>query len=265
METAVEADDLGYESVWCSEHVVFPVRMERSPIPGEEHPPVPPTTPAFDPFAVLSYLAARTSTLRLGTSICLLGHRHPFLGARGFTTLDRLSGGRAEAGIGVGWLESEFDALGLDFATRGKRLDEALDVCKRLWTESIVQHEGPIFPFEPVRFEPKPIQKPYPPITIGGESEAALRRAVRSADGWMGMEHTPETAAVAVGRLEALLRECGRRRDTFTVTVQADVRTADEGKAFADAGVDRLLIHPWDRSRESVEGVRAFASAVLAS
>jgi probable F420-dependent oxidoreductase len=237
--------------------------MERSPKPGEEHPPVPPTTPAFDVFAVLSHLAARTSTVRLGTSIFLLGHRHPFLGARGFSTLDLLSGGRAEVGIGVGWLESEFDALGLDFRSRGARLDEALAVCKRLWTEPVVEHRGPLFPFEPVLFEPKPIQKPHPPITVGGESDVALRRAARSADGWMGMEHTPDTAAQAVRRLRELLEDNGRSIDDFTVTVQADVRTQEEGDAFSESGVDRLLIHPWDRSSESIDGVRRFAAEVL--
>jgi probable F420-dependent oxidoreductase len=263
VETVVEAERVGFESAWCSEHVVFPVRMERSPLPGVEHPPVPPTTPVFDAFAVLSHLAAHTTTMRLGTSIYLLGIRHPFIGARGFTTLDRLSGGRAEVGIGAGWLESEWDALGVDFRTRGGRLDEALVICKRLWTEREIKHDGKYFPFEPVLFEPKPIQRPYPPITIGGETEVALRRAARSADGWMGMEHTPDTAAKSVRRLRELLDENGRSIDSFTVSVQADVRTLDEAIAFSDAGVDRLLIHPWDRSADSLEGVRRFESDVL--
>jgi probable F420-dependent oxidoreductase len=263
VDTVIEGERVGFESAWCSEHVVFPVRMERSPIPGETHPPVPPTTPAFDAFAVLSHLAALTSTMRLGTSIYLLGLRHPFISARGFATLDRLSEGRAEVGLGVGWLESEWDAVGLDFRTRGARFDEALSVCKRLWTEREIQHSGHFFPFEPVMFEPKPVQRPYPPVTVGGESEVALRRAASNAEGWMGMEHTPETAARAVGRLTQLLADNGRSIEDFTVSVQADVRSLEQALAFEQAGVDRLLIHPWDRSSESIDGIRRFADEVL--
>ncbi|TML58480.1 MAG: LLM class flavin-dependent oxidoreductase, partial [Actinobacteria bacterium] len=134
VDAVVEADRLGYESVWLPEHLVLPVEMTRSPFPGEEHPPVPPTTPVFDCFAYLSYLAGRTSTIRLATHVYNVGLRHPFVAARAVQTLDIVSGGRAEFGVGASWLESEWIAVGLDFASRGRRVDEAIEVCKRLWS-----------------------------------------------------------------------------------------------------------------------------------
>ena len=153
---AEEADRLGYESVWLPEHLVFPVTMAGSPHPGEEHPPVPPSTPAFDAFAYLSFLAARTEHVRLATHVYNLGLRHPFIAARAIATLDIVSGGRAVAGIGASWLAEEWIATGLDFATRGRRVDESIEVCTRLWTDEVIEHHGEFFDFEPVAFELHP-------------------------------------------------------------------------------------------------------------
>jgi len=124
VDATEEAERLGYESVWLPEHLVLPVRMSRSPHPGDEHPPVPPTTPVFDAFAYLGFLAGRTRHVRLGTHVYNLGLRHPFIAARAVQTLDLLSGGRVEFGIGASWLEEEWRAIGLDFASRGRRVDE---------------------------------------------------------------------------------------------------------------------------------------------
>jgi probable F420-dependent oxidoreductase len=168
--------------VWLPEHLVFPVAMSRSPHPGEDHPPVPPQTPVFDCFAYLAYLAGRTRHVRLGTHVYNLALRHPFVAARAVQTLDIVSAGRAEIGIGAGWLESEWQAAGVDFTTRGKRLDEAIGVCQRLWTEPIVEHHGRFFDFDPVMFEPKPVQRPWPPLLIGGESGRRLDRHAAHAE-----------------------------------------------------------------------------------
>src|SRR5262249_17363939 len=167
-EVTVTAEELGFESVWLPEHLVLPVEMTRSPHPGESHPPVPSTTPVFDAFAQLSYLAGRTSRVRLATHVYNLGLRHPFVAARAVQTLDVVSGGRAEVGIGAGWLESEWRAAGLDFTSRGRRLDEALVVCKRLWSEPGGEHRRRLFEFPPVAFEPEPGPKPSPPLPVGG-------------------------------------------------------------------------------------------------
>jgi len=192
-EATAAADALGFESVWLPEHLVLPVVMAGSPFEGAEHPPIPASTPVFDAFGYLCFLAARTQKVRLGTHVYNLALRHPFVSARAVATLDLLSGGRAEIGIGAGWLRAEWDAAGLDFTHRGERLDEALHVCKRLWSEEIIEHHGRYFDFGEVMFEPKPVQKPRPPLLIGGESEAALRRAARN-DGWIAMEQTAESA-----------------------------------------------------------------------
>ena len=258
-ECTVAADQLGYESVWLPEHLVFTTRMSRSPHPGEEHPPVPPTTPIFDAFGYLAYLAGRTERVRLGTHVYNLGLRHPFVAARAVQTLDLVSGGRAEFGVGASWLEEEWVATELDFHTRGRRVDEALEVCKRLWTEEEVSHHGEFFAFDGVVFEPKPEQQPWPPILIGGESRAALRRAARHGDGWIGMSHDFESGAGQIARLRTLLDEAGRSRDGFQVCLGGPVASPDDAARWEGLGVTRLIVSPWRRSREAVDGMRDFA------
>jgi probable F420-dependent oxidoreductase len=257
-----EAERLGYESIWLPEHLVLPVRLSRSPHPGEEHPPVPPTTPVFDAFSYLGFLAGRTEHVRLGTHVYNLGLRHPFVAARGVQTLDVVSGGRVEFGIGASWLEEEWLALGLDFKTRGRRVDEAIEVCKRLWTEAEVAHDGEFFRFDAVAFEPKPVQQPWPPILVGGESPAALRRAARLGDGWIGMGHTFETAATQIERLRELRREHGRDDAPFQICLGGAVGSMDDVKRWEEVGVTRLVVSPWRRSPEAVDGVRRFSELV---
>jgi probable F420-dependent oxidoreductase len=264
LEAALEAERLGYESVWLPEHLVFPIEMSGSPLPGEAHPPVPPTTPVFDAFAYLAFLAGRTGRLRLGTHVYLLGLRHPFVSARAVQTLDLVSGGRAEVGIGAGWLQSEWRAAGLDFASRGRRLDEAVAVCKRLWSEPVVEHHGRFFEFPPVAFEPKPVQKPWPPLLVGGESEAALRRAARLGDGWIGLDHTPESARERAARLRALCAEAGRGGARFEISVGARDPSRDDLVRYAEAGVTRVIVAPWQRSRDAVDALRRLADRALA-
>lgn len=259
-EVAVAADELGFESAWLPEHLVFPLRIEGELIPGEEHPPVPPTVPIFDACAYLSYLAARTERIRLGTFVYLLGIRHPFVGARAFATLDIVSGGRALCGVGAGWLRPEWDAVGIDPSTRGARLDEAIGIVRRLWTEPEITHEGPHFPFEPVAFEPKPVQDGGPPIHVGGESDRALRRAATVGDGWLGMAHTPASAAARVERLRALAEEAGRDPRAVEVTVMGEVDASADVAAWEAAGVDRLIVTPWTRSRDAVAGLTRLAA-----
>jgi len=259
----LEAERLGFESVWLPEHLVLPVDMSGSPHPGHEHPPVPPNVPVFEPFAYLSHLAGRTERVRLGTHVYNLALRHPFVAARAVQTLDVVSGGRAEIGIGASWLAQEWQAAGLDFHTRGRRLDEALAVCKRLWTEEVVEHHGEFFDFPPVMFEPKPVQKPWPAVHVGGESDAALRRAARLGDGWIGITHTLESVRRPVEVLAELRLEAGRGDDRFEVSLGGPVKARGDVARWEDAGVDRLIVAPWERSREALEGMRRFAAEVF--
>ncbi len=259
LDVTLEAERLGYESVWLPEHLMFTRKMSRSPHPGQEHPPVPADTPIFDAFTYLGYLAGRTERLRLGTHVFNVGLRHPFTTARGVQTLDVLSGGRVEFGIGASWLEEEWDAVQLDFATRGRRVDEVVDVCKRLWTEDTVTHHGEFFSFDEAVFEPKPLQKPWPPILVGGESKAALRRAARLGDGWIGMAHTFETAAEQIALLRQYLADHDRDAATFQIVLGGPVSTRDDVAQWEALGVTRMIVSPWRRSPEAVEGVRNFA------
>jgi probable F420-dependent oxidoreductase len=261
-EAAEVADRLGFESVWLPEHLVLPLAMAGSPFAGAEHPPVPPTTQLFDPASLLSFVAARTSRVRLGTYVYLLGLRHPFITARAFGTLDWLSGGRAVIGAGAGWLRSEWEALGIDPSTRGARLDEAIGVCRRLWTEQTVAHGGAYFSFAEVAFEPKPVQQPIP-VLVGGESAAALRRAGRLGDGWIGMGATPETAADAVAVLAAHRAEAGRQDAPFEVTVGGVCSNEDDVAAWEAAGVDRLIVSPWQRTAEVLDAMESFAERFI--
>ncbi len=263
VDATLAAERLGFESVWLPEHLVLPLEMRGQLVPGEPHPPVPPETPVFDAPAYLSFLAAHTDRIRLGTHVYLLGIRHPFISARAFATLDLVSGGRAEVGVGAGWMTSEWEAVGLDPRSRGRRLDEAIDVCVRLWTEPVVEHHGEFFDFPAVAFEPKPPQRPHPPIVVGGESDAALRRAAQRGDGWIGMDHTPESAAEQVNRLRGYLEEAGPSGGRFEVTVSGSVDGRDEVARWEEAGVHRLLVAPWTSSREAVEGMERFADLVF--
>ena len=263
VDATLEADKLGYESVWLPEHLIFTRLMTRSPHPGETHPPVPPETPIFDAFTYLGYLAGRTENVRLGTHVYNIGLRHPFTTARGVQTLDLLSGGRLEFGVGASWLEQEWDATQLDFATRGRRVDEAIEICKQLWTDETVTHHGEFFSFDEVVFEPKPQQKPWPPILVGGESQAALRRAARLGDGWIGMAHTFESAAGQIATLRALLTEHGRDATAFQFVLGGPITSRYDVKRWEELGVTRMIVSPWRRSPEAVDGLRAFAANYL--
>ncbi|MBW2386792.1 MAG: TIGR03619 family F420-dependent LLM class oxidoreductase [Deltaproteobacteria bacterium] len=232
-EIVVEAERLGFESVWMPEHLVLPVDMSGSPFAGAEHPPLPANSNVLDCFTYLSYLAARTSRVRLGTHVYLLGLRHPFVAARAVQTLDLVSGGRTEIGIGAGWLQTEWTASGFDPGTRGRRLDEALSVCKRLWTEEVVEHHGEFYDFDPVMFEPKPVQKPHPPI------------------------------AAPIARLTTLRQECDRGDEPFQFVCGGPVESRDDVERWEEAGVTRLIVAPWRRSLDSLDGLRRFADQIL--
>lgn len=260
-EAVALADELGFESVWIADHLVFPMEMRGELVPGEEHPPVPAQTPIYDVPAYLSYLAGITKRIRLGVYVYLLGIRHPFVTARGFATLDIVSNGRAELGVGAGWLLNEWAAAGLDPRTRGRRLDESVHVVRRLWTEEVIEHHGEFFDFEPVAFEPKPVQKPHPPISVGGESERAMRRGALL-DGWMGLVHTPASAAPLVARYRAIERE-SRREHAGTVTFSGVCDSTTTLHAWHEAGVDRLIVSPWHRTSGALAGMREFAARFM--
>jgi probable F420-dependent oxidoreductase len=261
---AQQAETLGFESVWLPEHLVFPTVIE-SRYPYAAAPPINPATPLLDPMVLLAQVAAVTSRIRLGTNIYILPLRHPLTTARMGVTLDIVSNGRLTFGVGAGWLREEFDAVGIDFESRGARLREGVRILRSLWTESEPEFHGKFYSFGPVKFEPKPVQKPHPPIVFGGETAAALRRAAALGDGWYGVNHSPESAAARVTEIRNLLAEAGRANVPFEMTVSCGFPdlTADHVKGYEDAGIDRIVVLPWRRGSEAAEKLAALAKVVL--
>jgi probable F420-dependent oxidoreductase len=261
-EATREADRLGYDSVWMPEHLVIPMQMGGSPYAGSDHPPIPPEIPVFDVFTYLGFLAGQTDRIHFGTQVYNIGLRHPFSVARAVTTLDVVSEGRVEFGIGASWLEAEWEAVGLDFATRGRRVDEAIEVCQRLWSDEVIEHHGEFFDFGPVKFEPKPVHEPWPSLHIGGDGPAALRRAALLGDGWIPMNHTVDRIPPKAARMAELREEAGRPGDV-EITIGAGESTLDGLRRCADAGVGRALVRPWQSTKDALEGLRRFADEVL--
>lgn len=256
-EVTVQADRLGFESVWLPEHLVLPMQMAGSPFDQSDHPPVPPNTPIHDPFAYLGWLAARTERIRLGTYVYNIGLRHPFVTARGAATVDILSQGRMILGVGASWLRSEWEAVGLDFETRGARVDEAIAVCRRLWTDAETEHRGRFFEFPAVAFEPKPHQPGGPRVHIGGDSPAAISRVARLGDGWLPMNFDASSLPSVMPKLLEACRRYGRD-DRPEVTVSARPGGPEDVHRAADAGADRLIVRPWARSADAIAGMRRF-------
>lgn len=256
-----EAEQAGFESVWIPEHLVLPVEMTGSPYTGHAEVPIPPSIPTYDAFIALALIAASTSTIRLGTHVYNIGLRHPFITARTVGTLDVFSGGRVELGIGVSWLEEEWDAVGLDFKTRGRRVDETIEICRRLWSEEVVEHHGEFFDFKPVMFEPKPIQQPIP-IVVGGDSRAAMRRTAALGDGWIPVNLSLDELRANVDRVNEM-RAANGRGGTTEVTIGGHLESADDVKRYRDAGADRMMCRPFTSSREAIDGIRRFGDEVL--
>ena len=260
-----EADRLGFESVWLPEHLVLPADVVGSPETG--HPSgVPSDWPWFDPFVYLAHLGARTRNIRLGTNVYVLALRSPFVSARSIQTLDAVSEGRAEIGVGAGWVRGEWEAVGVELSGRGRRLNEAIAVCRRLWTDDPVEYHGEFFDFEGVRFLPKPVQPGGPPLHIGGQSDVALRRAARLGDGWIGQDHSPASVRPLVAELRRLLEAEGRTGEPFEITVRSEATAIADLAEWEDAGVSRLLITPWAGGgkdmvdiEQLLDGLHAFA------
>jgi probable F420-dependent oxidoreductase len=257
-----EADRLGFESVWMPEHLVIPVEAAGSPFAGADHPPIPSDVPVFDVFTYLGFLAGSTEQIHFGTQVYNIGLRHPIAVARAVTTLDVVSRGRLEFGIGASWLRAEWEAVGLDFDSRGRRVDESISVCQRLWSEDVVEHHGEFFDFGPVMFEPKPVRSPWPPLHIGGDGPAALRRAGTVGDGWIPMNHTLEQIRTDAVRIGAI-RERAGRPGAVEITLGAGGNDLDSLRRYADAGVGRALVKPWTSTKDALDGIRRFADEIL--
>lgn len=240
-----EAEARGFESIWVAEHVVlFDDYDSKYPYDPSGRFPTGGDAGLLEPFTALSYLAAVTDRVRLGTAICLVPQRNPVYTAKAVTDVDALSGGRVEFGVGVGWLREEFDALGAPFDRRGPRADEYLAAMRSLWCDEVSEFHGELYDLRPCRLYPKPVQQPHPPIHVGGESDAALRRVARLGQGWFSFGRLPEDLPPALDRLDAALAAEGRSRDDITLTVSPYMHpvTPESVARYAELGVDRLVV-----------------------
>jgi probable F420-dependent oxidoreductase len=239
VRVARAAEAAGFESVWTGEHVVLPD-------PQAPPSPSPPQTPFLDPAAALTYVAAHTAKLRLGTGIIILPQRNPVVLAKELTSVDRLSKGRLIFGLGAGYLKPEFQALGAPFADRGRRTDEYIEAMVALWTQDKPEYKGEYVSFGGIQAQPRPVQKPHPPIIVGGLSPSALRRAARYGNGWYGFFVDLDATKNAIAGLRAAEqrgRPSGLGRLEISVTPPPRT-TPDTLKRYAELGVDRLILYP---------------------
>ncbi len=237
-------EEVGFASIWAPEHVLFFPEYASS-YPYSEDGRIPGNPDGIlDPFSALTYVAAHTSRIRLGTGICLVPQRQPVYTAKMVADLDYLSGGRFEFGVGIGWLREEFDNLQMSFRARASRCAEYIDAMKALWTQEVSSFEGPTVQLAPCYMNPKPVQKPHPPILFGGESEPAMQRVVTQGDGWYAFNLDPEAARAGFERLDAKLRDAGRDPASVRRYIGAGgLRvTPDIASAYGDAGVDQLVL-----------------------
>jgi probable F420-dependent oxidoreductase len=226
---------LGFDSAWVSDHIILP-RSVDSFYPYSENGVATfrPDEDYYEPLAALNFLAGCTQKIRLGTHVLILPYRNPVLTAKMISTLDVLSEGRFILGAGVGWMEEEFKALGLDtFAQRGAVTDEYIQLFKELWTKDNPEFQGEHYQLSESGFQPKPVQKPHPPIWIGGHTNPAIRRAAKYGDGWMpiGLRPPailePEELAEKITRLRRLTMEAGRPEDAVSLCFSTGVTFDD--------------------------------------
>ena len=239
----VQAEARGYESVWLAEHVVlFDDYGSEYPYSPDGRLPAPAQYGILEPLTTLAYLASCTSSLRLGTGICLLAQRNPVYLAKEVASVDWLSGGRVEFGIGVGWLAEEYGVVDVPWEGRGARTDEYLEVIRKLWTDDVAEHHGELYDLPPCRLDPKPVQRPLP-VHVGGESDAALRRAARHGQGWYGFDRGPDEVQERLDTLEKFLAEEGRSRADVQVSICPYFRglNPDMVEGFKARGVDRVI------------------------
>jgi probable F420-dependent oxidoreductase len=240
----------GLESLFLCEHTHIPL-SRRSPFPsGGELPNR--YKHSYDPFVSLSFAAAVTRSLKLGTGICLVPQRDPIVTAKAVATLDRLSNGRFIFGVGGGWNADEMENHGTRYEDRFKLLRERVLAMKALWTEEEASFHGSYVNFDPVWSYPKPLQRPHPPILLGGETDHTLKRVMDYCDGWFPRGGPDFDAAEAVRRLKDAAAQAGRNFDAMSITVFRAPPDAETLRRYADAGITRVLLDVPDAGRDDV-------------
>lgn len=266
-ELARAAESAGFDSIWTVEHVIWPDAYNSTyPYHPSGKMPGNPSIPIPDPLIWLTWVAAVTSQIRLVPGVLILPLRNPLILAKEVATLDHLSGGRFSLGVGVGWLEEEFDVLGVEFTGRGRRTDEMLEMMGVLWREDLASYVGNEHTFEDVALNPKPVRKEIP-IVVGGNSRAAARRAARYGDGFYP---GPDSLESLTRTLRLLVEECEAiDRDPASIDISAaypgrfmtDPAAAIE--EMTDVGVDRIIVPAFEVTRPDLaSGMAGFTASV---
>ena len=235
LEICLRASGAGFESLWGGEHVVLPDSISsKYPYSADGKIPAEPDTPIPDPLIWLAFAAAAAPTLRLGTCILIVPQRNPLVLAKELATLDQLSGGRVELGLGIGWLKEEFDALGVAWERRGARNDEYIAAMRALWAAPHAEFHGEFVDFAPVTCSPRPVNGSIP-VLVGGHTDAAIQRAVRIADGYFPGEGNSERLGKLIERLRMVAEEAGRDPDSIEINAMFGAQIADP-----EAGVEQM-------------------------
>ena len=245
LEICRRAEAAGFESLWGGEHVIMPSTIESSyPYTKDGKIPAQPDTPIPDPLIWLAFAAAAAPTMRLGTCILIVPQRNPLILAKELATLDQLSGGRVELGLGVGWLEEEFDALGVPWERRGARNDEYIEAMRTLWSGPEVEFHGEFVDFPKVTCSPRPVQASIP-ILVGGDSDVAIRRAARLADGYFPGEGDADRLAALITRVRHAADAAGRDPDSIEINAMFGQHIKDPAvgvEKFIELGVGRAMV-----------------------
>ena len=269
IDLAVGAEKLGFDSVWASEHV-FNVSYVYDRI-GDK--------PYYEPLTVLTYVAAMTSTIGLGTSVLVLPYHNPIRLAKVAATLDVLSGGRVMLGVGVGVIEEELEAMGSPFAERGAISDEMIAVMRELWTKDDPSFLGKYHSFSGMKFTPKPVQKPHIPIIIGGTSKAAIRRAARSGTVWHPTALSPQALAEGMDYLKEQAVKAGRDPSEISVSISAAIGNThnhnryslgedpeeilERSQKYQEMGLERLVVSPNTRDQTQLRPIMEMLAEVV--
>jgi probable F420-dependent oxidoreductase len=242
---ASNAERLGFSTIWVPEHVVLVDKYaSKYPYSGDGVLPAPTDAPIPDPFISLTAMAAVTEKIRLGTGICLVPEHNPVVLAKVVATLDWLSNGRLALGVGIGWLEEEFQALGIPWERRAARTRDCINAMRKLWGDPISAYSGEFVKFEGVRSNPKPVRGADLPILFGGESAPALRRVAEYGNGWFGFNVTSDEAAAKIRKIEELMNANHRKPSEVEMIVSPYTKamTPDDLKRYRDAGVHEVVI-----------------------
>ena len=273
IKIAPKAESLGYDSVWVNHHI-FNTGYIQDRLGNK---------PYYDALTTLTYAAAMTTRVRLGTTVLVLPYLNPMVLGKAIATLDQFSGGRVILGVGVGAIEPETTAVGTDYHTRGAYSSESIRIMKELWTSDSPSYEGRFFQFSDLPFSPKPYQKPHPPIWVGGISDGALRRAARLGDGWHPIRMTPEAMSPHLEKLKGYLHTAGRDPSDLTISVRSEVRVLDSAsdsdnnpligtpdqilrsvEAFEKLGVEEIMVQVSSPDPSDADTVmEAFAEKVM--